>query len=148
MDKASVLDDTIKYVKKLQERLDVLEQQTAKKTLQSVVYVNKSPSSSKPAKTRSEETLSDPKPFLTPEIEARLVDKSVLIRIHCEKKKGLLGKFLAELEKLHLLVLNASILSFSETTLDLTLSAQVEEGCALTVTNIVKNLEAIFKKMI
>ncbi|KAH9308301.1 hypothetical protein KI387_036212, partial [Taxus chinensis] len=40
------------------------------------------------------------------------------------ERVDLLVKFLVELEKLQLLVLNASILSFSETTLDLTLSTQ------------------------
>lgn len=56
-------------------------------------------------------------------------------------------KCLSELEKLQLTVVNASILSFSETALDLTLSAQMEEGCGLTITDIVKSLEALFKNM-
>lgn len=152
MDKASVLDDAIKYVKKLRERLNSLEQQTPKDTVQSVVYVNKSPLSSEDDKTSSIENSSkasvdDKLGLLTPEIEARVVGRNVLVRIHCEKKKGLLVKCLLELEKLQLTVANASILSFSETALDLTLSAQMEEGCGLTVTDIVKNLEALFKKM-
>jgi hypothetical protein len=152
MDKASVLDDAIKYVKKLRERLNLLEQQTPKDTVQSVVYVNKSPLSSEDDKTSSIENSSkasvdDKFGLLTPEIEARVVGRNVLVRIHCEKKKGLLVKCLSELEKLQLTVANASILSFSETALDLTLSAQMEEGCGLTVTDIVKNLEAFFKKM-
>lgn len=152
MDKASVLDDAIKYVKKLRERLNLLEQQTPKDTVQSVVYVNKSPLSSEDDKTSSIENSSkasvdDKLRLLTPEIEARVAGRNVLVRIHCEKKKGLLVKCLSELEKLQLTVANASILSFSETALDLTLSAQMEEGCGLTVTDIVKNLEALFKKM-
>lgn len=152
MDKASVLDDAIKYVKKLRERLNLLEQQTPKDTVQSVVYVNKSPLSSEDDKTSSIEnsskaSVNDKLGLLTPEIEARVVGRNVLVRIHCEKKKGLLVKCLSELEKLQLTVANASILSFSETALDLTLSAEMEEGCGLTVTDIVKNLEALFKKM-
>lgn len=152
MDKASVLDDAIKYVKKLREKLNVLEQQTPKDTVQSVVYVNKSPLSSEDCKTSSIENSSkasvdDRLGLLTPEIEARVVGRNVLVRIHCENKKGLLVKCLSELEKLQLTVVNASILSFSETALDLTLSAQMEEGCGLTITDIVKNLEALFKSM-
>lgn len=151
MDKASVLDDAIKYVKKLREKLNVLEQQTPKDTVQSVVYVNKS-LSSEDSKTSSIENSSkasvdDRLGLLTPEIEARVVGRNVLVRIHCENKKGLLVKCLSELEKLQLTVVNASILSFSETALDLTLSAQMEEGCGLTITDIVKSLEALFKNM-
>lgn len=156
MDKASVLDDAIKYVKKLRERLNLLEQQTPKHTVQSVVYVNKSSLSSEDGKASSKSSSmensskgngDDKLGLLTPEIEARVVDRNVLVRIHCEKKKGLLVKSLAELEKLQLTVVNASILSFSETALDLTLSAQMEEGCGITGADIVKNLEALFKKM-
>lgn len=152
MDKASVLDDAIKYVKKLREKLNMLEQQTPKDTVQSVVYVNKSPLSSEDGKTSSaanssKASVDDRLGLLTPEIEARIVGRNVLVRIHCQKKKGLLVKCLSEIEKLQLTVVNASILSFSETALDLTLSAQMEEGCGLTITDIVKNLEALFKNM-
>ena len=113
MDKASVLDDAIKYVKKLRERLNLLEQQIPKHTVQSVVYVNKSPLASEDGKASSKESSmensskgngDDKLGLLTPEIEARVVDKNVLVRIHCEKKKGLLVKSLAELEKLQLTV--------------------------------------------
>lgn len=42
MDKASVLGDAIKYLKHLQERVKTLEEQAAKKTMESVVFVKKS----------------------------------------------------------------------------------------------------------
>eukprot|EP01018_Ginkgo_biloba_P002155 Gb_13728 [translate_table: standard] len=150
MDKASVLGDAIKYVKQLQDRLKVLEEQPPKKTLESVVYVKRTQLCIEDDKASSEENLSGEDGTarsLSPEIEARVVDKNVLIRIHCEKRKGLLVKSLAELEKLQLAVVNASILSFSETTLDLTFNAQREEGCDLSVKDIVKALQALFKRM-
>lgn len=61
-----------------------------------------------------------------PEIEARLSEKNVLIRIHCEKRKGILDKTLAEIEKLeHLSVTNSSVMSFGSSVLDMTIIAEV-----------------------
>ena len=42
MDKASVLGDAVKYVKQLQERVQTLEEQAAKRTLGSGVLVKRS----------------------------------------------------------------------------------------------------------
>lgn len=126
MDKASVLGDAIKYLKQLQERVKTLEEQTRKKTMESVVIVKKShlyaegdnySSSSDESKGSCHEPL--------PEIEARFCDKHVLIRIHCEKRKGILEKTVAEIEKLHLTVTNSSVLTFGSSALDVTIIAQV-----------------------
>ncbi|CAK7355426.1 unnamed protein product [Dovyalis caffra] len=59
-----------------------------------------------------------------PEIETRVSDKDVLIRIHCEKQKECLTKILSEIEKLHLNVINSSTLSFGNYTLDVTVAAE------------------------
>ncbi|XP_057871130.1 transcription factor NAI1 [Cryptomeria japonica] len=156
MDKASVLGDAIKYVKQLQEKVKVMEEQGPKKTVQSVVYVKKvelvsNPEDDKLSSASSSNSPSavenGPEGVFTPEIEARQVNKNILIRIHCEKRKGLLVKSLAELERLDLTVMNASILSFTETTLDLTFTVQMEEACDLSVTEIVKALKALFNNM-
>ncbi|KAH9301111.1 hypothetical protein KI387_012694, partial [Taxus chinensis] len=156
MDKASVLGDAIKYVKQLQEKLKVVEEQAPKKTVQSVVYVKKAelvsnPEEDKLSSASSSNSYSNVEEgtegLLTPEIEARIVNRNILIRIHCEKKKGVLVKCLAELERHDLTVLNASILSFSETALDLTFNVQMEEVCDLNVSEIVKALQVLFNNM-
>jgi hypothetical protein len=126
MDKASVLGDAIKYLKQLQEKVKTLEEQTKRKTMESVVIVKKSHiyvdegdvnSSSDESKGPIHEAL--------PEIEARFCDKHVLIRIHCEKRKGVLEKTVAEIEKLHLSVINSSVLAFGTSALHVTFIAQV-----------------------
>lgn len=61
MDKASVLGDAIKYLKQLQERVKILEEQTRRKDIESVVFINTSNEDDDPL----------------PEIEARLCDKNV-----------------------------------------------------------------------
>lgn len=141
MDKASVLGDAIKYVKNLQERLKALEDQvpkTASVAVQKSAKGSTGPSLIAEAKKEG---------FRQPDIEVRVIEKNVLIRVHCDKTKTVLVKTLGELEKLQLSVVNANILSFSDTTLDLTFSAQMEEGCVLTADDIVKALHTFFRKL-
>eukprot|EP00249_Psilotum_nudum_P017237 c26226_g1_i3 orf=38-1273(+) len=150
MDKASVLGDAIKYVKQLQERLKELEEQLPRKALVGVSNAKKPSPSSKDVEGTPENIAAmntNSEDIQQPEIEVRVIGKNVLIRVHCEKKKGVLVKSLDELEKLHLAVVNANILSFSERTLDLTFTAQMEEGYELTAQDVVKALQSFFKKV-
>lgn len=126
MDKASVLGDAIKYLKQLQERVKTLEEQTKKKNMESVVFVKKSQLFTDGDNSTSDKnSSSDPLDEPLPEIEARFCDKNVLIRIHCEKRKGLLEKSVTEIEKLHLTVINSSVMTFGSSALDITIIAQV-----------------------
>ena len=121
MDKASVLGDAIKYVKQLQERLKVLEEQTKKRTVESVVFVKKSQRSADDESSSREENSDGQSSDATlPEIEVRVSDNDVLIRIHCKKQKGFVAKILSEIESLHLSVVNSSVLTFGNSTLDMT----------------------------
>lgn len=126
MDKASVLGDAIKYLKQLQERVKTLEEQTKKKNMESVVFVKKSQLFTDADNSTSDKnSSSDPLDEPLPEIEARFCDKNVLVRIHCEKRKGLLEKSVTEIEKLHLTVINSSVMTFGSSALDITIIAQV-----------------------
>ncbi|KAJ9170489.1 hypothetical protein P3X46_018594 [Hevea brasiliensis] len=143
MDKASVLGDAIKYLKNLQERVKTLEEQAAKKTMESVVFVKKSQvyvdDESSSTNEKSDGCSDQP----LPEIEARVSDKDVLIRVHCEKQKGCLLKILSELEKLHLNVINSSVLPFGNSTLDVTFVAQMDVDFSMTVKDLVRNLRQV-----
>ncbi|GMY38858.1 transcription factor bHLH25-like isoform X2 [Fagus crenata] len=146
MDKASVLGDAIKYLKQLQERVTTLEEQTKKKNMESVVFVKKTQlfadgDNSSSDKNSSSDPLDEP----LPEIEARFCEKNVLIRIHCEKKKGLLEKSVTEIEKLHLTVINSSVMTFGSSALDITIIAQMDEEFCMTVKDLVRNLRSAFK---
>lgn len=135
MDKASVLGDAIKYLKQLQEQVKTLEEQANKtKSVESVVYVRKCELNSDQFDDFSSENnfsggggggsgVRYEEPL--PEIEARSCDKNVLIRIHSEKRKGIVEKTVAEIEKLHLSVVNSSVITFGSSVLDITIIAQV-----------------------
>ncbi|KAH9779821.1 transcription factor bHLH25 [Citrus sinensis] len=107
MNKASVLEGTIKHLKELQEREKKLVEQTKRKALESVVSVK-----------GSQQTL--------PDIVVRVSDNNVLIRIHCEKQNiGFISNIVSEIEKLHLVVINSRTIPFGNYALDITVVAQV-----------------------
>ncbi|XP_060168016.1 transcription factor bHLH18-like [Lycium barbarum] len=148
MDKASVLGDAIKYLKQLQEKVKTLEEQTKKKAVESAVFIKKYELYGDGENSSSDENYSSgtlPVDEPLPEIEARISERDVLIRIHCEKKKGIVDKTVAEIEKLHLSVINTCALSFGTSALDITIIAQMDEEFAMTVQDLVKNLRSSLK---
>ncbi|KAF3439128.1 hypothetical protein FNV43_RR17403 [Rhamnella rubrinervis] len=140
MDKASVLGDAIKYVKHLQEHVKSLEEQVAKKTVESAVFVKKSQVTADDDLSSSDENFETCSDQLLPEIEARAIDNDLLIRIHCEKQKGCLANILTQVEKLNLTILNSSVLPFGTSILDITIVAQMDVEYCMKVKDIVRNL--------
>ncbi|KAM3016552.1 hypothetical protein FF2_000559 [Malus domestica] len=142
MDKASVLGDAIKHVKELQERVKVLEERSKKRTVESVVFVKKSQLSADDDTSSCDENFDGcgPDEAALPEIEARVSEKDVLIRIHCEKQKGVVVKILSEIEKLQLSVVNSSVLPFGASTLDITIMSQMDDGFNMTVKDLARKL--------
>ncbi|CAM8959026.1 unnamed protein product [Rhodiola kirilowii] len=151
-DKASVLADAIKYLKQLQERVKILEDQTKSKTVESVVLMKRSKlviidGKNKPSsfsnETSIEGGLDDDQEL--PEIEARVCNKDVLIRVHCDNKKGVIEKILGEMSRLHFVsVVNTSVLAFGSSAFDLTIVAQMDAECYMTVKELVKTLRVAF----
>ncbi|XP_022132561.1 transcription factor bHLH19-like isoform X2 [Momordica charantia] len=141
MDKASILGDAITYIKDLQERLRVADEQlAAKATVESVVFANRSSDdlSSGGSDVSSDENSSPDRAI--PDIEARVSGKDVLLRIHGKRCKGCLSNILKEIEKLNLTVLNSSALPFGHSRLDITIIAQMEDDFSMTVKELVQKL--------
>ncbi|KAI7725840.1 hypothetical protein M8C21_014623 [Ambrosia artemisiifolia] len=147
MDKASVLGDAIKHMKTLQEKVKTLEEQIKKRpNTESVVFVKRYDVSADIGETAS----SDDGPIheQLPEIEARFVGNNVLIRIHCEKKAGVIEKILTEIEKLHLCVNNSTSMTFANYALDITVIAQMDKEFAMPMKDLVKNLRSALKQFV
>ncbi|CAL5369313.1 unnamed protein product [Camellia sinensis] len=142
MDKASVLGDAIKYLKHLQERVKLLEEQINKKSEESVVFVKKSQLCAEDDTSSCDENFHGHFKETLPEIEARISEKSVLIRIHCEKQKGFAVKLLSEIERLNLSVVNSSFLPFGQYAMDITVVAQMDDQFHMTVKDLVRNLRS------
>nr|UUA80730.1 transcription factor bHLH21 [Panax quinquefolius] len=147
MDKASVLGDAIKYLKQLHERVKTLEEQTRKKSIESVVFGKKYKLFTDDDKSSLDKHFcSIAVDEQLPEIEARFSDKDVLIRIHCEKKKGVVEKTIAEIEKFQLLIINSTCMTFG-TSLDITIIAQMDEKLTIAAKDLVKSLHAALKQL-
>ncbi|KAE8704086.1 Transcription factor bHLH18 [Hibiscus syriacus] len=148
-DKDSVLGDAIKYLKQLQDRVNVLEKQVANKTTESVIFVRKTQIYADDETISSSNENSDGRSNdAFPEIEARVSDKDVLIRIQCKNNKGCITNIINEVEKLHLFVLNTSVLPFGQATHDITIAAQMEAEFSMTVKDLVKSLRVALLKFI
>lgn len=133
-DKASVLGDAVKYLKQLQERVKKLEELAAKKAMESKVVVKKSRLFIEEDETSpSDEKSCDQSSQYLPEIEAKVSDRDVLVRIQCEKNEDCLVNILKEIEKHNLTVAKSNVLSFGNSTLDITVVARVNSTSNLFV---------------
>ncbi|KAI3964726.1 hypothetical protein MKW92_010517 [Papaver armeniacum] len=146
MDKASVLGDAIKYLKQLQEKAKTLEEQTTKKTVESVIFLKKTQiyaddknSSSSSGNSVAGSTYDEP----LPEIEVRVSHNNVLIRIYCEKHNGVFAKILSQIEKLHLSVISSNAIPFDDSSLAITITAQMNAEYSMMVKDLVKSLRSV-----
>ncbi|XP_030548475.1 transcription factor bHLH18-like isoform X2 [Rhodamnia argentea] len=143
MDKATVLEDAIEYLKELQQRVKTLEEEVAVKTVESVVVVKKSqltPDEDTRSSSNESSCSQIHQQLSLLEIEARVSGKCVLIKIHCEKRNGFTSKITGEIEKLNLAVVNSCVLSFGSSMLDVTILAQMDVGFSLKMGDLERNL--------
>ncbi|KAI3774627.1 hypothetical protein L1987_49186 [Smallanthus sonchifolius] len=144
MDKASVLGDAIEYMKTLKEKVKILEEQTAKRAnIESIRFEMVATDGGAIASSRENMSCFSEQ---FPEIKARFIGNEVLIRIHCEKKPGVLEKTLAEIEKLHLSVINSTAVIFANSILLITVIAQMDKDLTMTMKDFVRNLHFSLKQ--
>ncbi|KAI3883623.1 hypothetical protein MKX03_016305 [Papaver bracteatum] len=145
LDKASVLGDAIKYLKQLEEKVKILEEQT--KTVESVIFVNKR-SRLTAADDITSSYFDDQYVNSLPEVEVKVSNKNVLIRIHCEKHKGILVKILAQIEKFHLTVVNSNVMVFGDSALDITIHAKLDDEFCMEIKDVVRSLRSEFHRFV
>ncbi|KAF6142383.1 hypothetical protein GIB67_033810 [Kingdonia uniflora] len=66
--------------------------------------------------------------------------------IHCENNKGASTKILDEIEKLHPIVVNSSVIPFGMSAVNITIVAQIHEKFCIAVKDLVKNLWSLFSQ--
>ncbi|ONM17219.1 Transcription factor bHLH28 [Zea mays] len=130
MDKGTILSDATRYVKELQEKLKALEDGGSgsnDRSIESWVLVKK-PCIVVPGEDAGspswDSSGASPATNPLPEIEARFLNKNVMVRIHCMDGKGVVVRVLAELEELPLSIVHANVMSFQACTLIITITAK------------------------
>ncbi|PIA50791.1 hypothetical protein AQUCO_01200203v1 [Aquilegia coerulea] len=147
MDKSSVLGDCINYLIQLQKRVKTLEEQPSTKAfVKKFQIISAGSDDSSSMDTDNFINGGSEEPLL--EIEARNSDRNVLIRIHCENRKGLLLKALMEIEKLNLSVVNLNSVPFGTSTLDITVKAEMDEEFSITMKDLIKCLQLAFLRFL
>uniref|UniRef100_A0ACD5Y013 Uncharacterized protein n=1 Tax=Avena sativa TaxID=4498 RepID=A0ACD5Y013_AVESA len=138
MDKGTILSQAVRHVKELQERVRSLEAAAGASTgtsIQTVVLVKK------PCVVAPGDDERSPARFSAlPEIEVKLSENNVMVRVHCEDGKGLVVRVLAEAEELHLRILHSNVMPFTPSTVIITIMAKVQEGFTIKTEEIVGSL--------
>ncbi|KAL1292726.1 hypothetical protein HN51_053297 [Arachis hypogaea] len=145
IDKASILQEAINYVKELQERIALLEKESNNKE-QLIVKKSQFCCSSLPCDKNNNDNNIGGNEMVLPEVEARLLEKEVLIRIHCEKRNGIMLELLAFLENNNLSLACSSFLPFGNSTLNVIIIALMNEEFNLTLNDLVKTLREYLLK--
>ncbi|KAL3618929.1 hypothetical protein CASFOL_037157 [Castilleja foliolosa] len=136
-DKTSILGYAIEYLKNLKQKVQNLEQKSTRKlVMDSRVTIKKLRFSV------DEEGSSDERS--SPEIEVRVVNNNILIRAHCRKQKGILANLLSKVESLNMVVVNTNVTPFGDSTLDITIVAEMQKGFSLTVKEVAEAIRAAF----
>ncbi|CAL4924129.1 unnamed protein product [Urochloa decumbens] len=135
-DKVSVLGSTIEYLHYLRNRLKALQEkhQYSSSTVESPTLLN-----ARCCIGTEDDGVARPK------IEADVQGTTVLLRVVCREKKGVLIMVLTELEKHRLSIINTNVVPFAKSSLNITITAQIEDGSSTTV-ELVNNLSSALKK--
>uniref|UniRef100_A0A0E0B725 BHLH domain-containing protein n=1 Tax=Oryza glumipatula TaxID=40148 RepID=A0A0E0B725_9ORYZ len=134
-DKVSVLGSTIEYVHHLRERVKVLQDIQSMGSTQPPISDARSRAGSGDDGNNNEVEI---------KVEANLQGTTVLLRVVCPEKKGVLIKLLTELEKLGPSTMNTNVVPFADSSLNITITAQIDNGSCTTV-ELVKNLKSTLR---
>ncbi|KAF5769595.1 putative transcription factor bHLH family [Helianthus annuus] len=147
MDKATVLEDAIKYIKHLQNRVKELEETSI--TGNNIIH--ESTASMKTSKFHGGDELDHASSFdetislpcnrsYNPGIKVRISGNSILVRIYCQRNSLLALKVLAEMEGLHFTVMYNNALPISGNDALITIIAEMSEQFVITSMDLVKCL--------
>ncbi|KAK4400302.1 Transcription factor [Sesamum angolense] len=124
------------------ERVKTLEEQAAKQTIESVVLVKKSHITEDDETSGSSGDCSEELQPL-PEIEAKICDNQIVLKIQCAKFKGVVPRLLAQVDNLNLTILNAVVTTFGNNhAYGITVIAEKEKELSLSLKEIVRALRS------
>uniref|UniRef100_A0ACD5X0C0 Uncharacterized protein n=1 Tax=Avena sativa TaxID=4498 RepID=A0ACD5X0C0_AVESA len=143
-DKISLLGGTIEYVKQLEEKVKALEEHGARRSSESTVFESKcsiSAADSDAAGPSGSGSVDGDGAYSSPAVEASVRGNTALLKICCRERRGVLVMVLTELENQGLSIINTNVVPFTDSCLNITITAKIEEGFSSAV-ELVKNLTA------
>ncbi|TKW25367.1 hypothetical protein SEVIR_3G114900v4 [Setaria viridis] len=143
-DKISLLGSTIEYVKQLEEKVKTLKGQSARRRMSKpTVFESKYHISTDGSDTSGSSESAFSAGGFSPTVEARIHGDTVLLRIWCKDRKGVLVMLISELEKQGLSIINTSVLPFTDSCLNITITAKIGERFSTTVELVTKLTTAL-----
>ncbi|KAL0389266.1 UNVERIFIED_CONTAM: Transcription factor [Sesamum calycinum] len=136
LDKASILEDAIDYIKILEEQIRVLEIEQVEKCAEDI--------DNSICKESSNIDESANELSAASAIKIRISDSNVLIKILCKKQKGFMSRIHMEMEKMNLCEVDVRVMPFGSDALDITILAQMQSELCVTVKDIVDHLDMAF----
>ncbi|XP_057732931.1 transcription factor NAI1-like [Arachis stenosperma] len=145
IDKSTILSEAISHVKQLKQQVKELEEQKKKISVESVSFIIRKSHLMNGTNNKDDEkgainNKAATSEALLPTVEARVFKNDVLIRIHCMKQSGIMLKILRHLKSFDLSAISNSVLPFGNSTLDITVIAQIGDKFNVTMNDLVKNL--------
>ncbi|VAI24878.1 hypothetical protein VPH35_086798 [Triticum aestivum] len=144
-DKLSLLGSTIDYVKNLEEKVKALEQ-GSRRSSESMVFDSKCCISAPNNDAAGPSGSRSGSGYSSPDIEASIRGNTALLNICCKKRRGVLVMILSELENQGLSIINTNVIPFTDSCLNITITAKIEEG-GLSAVELVKNLKMALRSL-
>ncbi|XP_034574895.2 uncharacterized protein [Setaria viridis] len=132
-DKISLLGSTIEYVKQLEEKVKTLERQNMRRTSEPTVFESKCRISTDSSDASSSRESTFGAGRFSPTVEASIHGDTILLKICCKERRGVLVTLISELENQGLSIINTSVLPFTDSCLNITITAKIGEGFSTTV---------------
>ncbi|KAL6623009.1 hypothetical protein ACP70R_032888 [Stipagrostis hirtigluma subsp. patula] len=153
-DRTAILGDVIRYVKQLQERVRVLEEEAQMWADGASVLVEESQHQQLHTTDDDVDEVSSCNSLegveasrrraAPPGIEVRMAERTVQVKVQCRNRKGAAIAALSELERIGLAIMTANVLPFAAS-LHITVVATSGEGFCLSVEDIVRTLRQALK---
>ncbi|KAL1824192.1 hypothetical protein ACET3Z_010970 [Daucus carota] len=148
IDKASVLGEAANYIKQLQGRVKALEEKMIEKDGDAIASVERFRlHTDEESSTSGDDNFADYNNESIPEIEVRLSETDVFLRIQCQKIPGLAVKMLSDIEKLHMTIVSSSVMPFATNSLLITVIAQMNMEFCMTANDLMKRLQLTALKL-
>lgn len=121
-----MLAEAANYIKQLEGRIKTLEEKVVEKDGETIAAVERSRHYfDEESSSSGDDNFADYNNEAIPEIEVRISETDVFLRIESKKIPGIAVKTLSEIEKLHMTIISSSVMPFANNSLLITVIAQV-----------------------